>query len=187
MKTQVDLSPTSSVVFGIFSGPIDSTASARLFKTATMLSADRVTHLHLLFQSNGGPVGDGICLYNVLARFPMELTLYNAGAVRSIAAIAYLGAQHRKVSTYAAFMIHRSSIVLEGASTDKLAGAAQSLSLEDARIERILRQHLRLTPSHWDAFRRYELMLSAQDAIDVGFADAVAEFAPPAGAAVLTI
>ena len=53
--------------------------------------AQRVAHVHLLFQSNGGTVGDGLCLYNFFRSLPISLTFYNTGSVASVAAIAYLG------------------------------------------------------------------------------------------------
>jgi ATP-dependent Clp protease protease subunit len=57
-----------------------------------------VTELHLLIQSSGGMVGDGISLYNFFRSLPLDLHVYNTGTVASIAAIAFLGAKRRYTS-----------------------------------------------------------------------------------------
>jgi ATP-dependent Clp protease protease subunit len=94
----------------------------------------------LLFQSNGGLVGDGICLHNFFRALPIELTLYNVGSIASIAVTAYLGAKHRKASAYAAFMLHRTYASPQAATSDRLHAIAQSVSLDDERTEAILRR-----------------------------------------------
>src|SRR5215217_2667776 len=59
--------------------------------------AQRVAHVHMLFQSNGGTVCDGVCLYNFFRSLPISLTLYNTGSVAPVAVVAYLGAHERKL------------------------------------------------------------------------------------------
>src|SRR5213080_2998307 len=96
-----------SEVWATFAGPIDQAAVQRALSNLATASGTGVKHVHLLFQSLGGTVGDGVCLYNVFRALPFDLTLYNAGSVQSIAVISYLGAKRRKASTHATFAIHR--------------------------------------------------------------------------------
>src|SRR5690348_14907235 len=103
-STQVQIPP---VVYAMYIGNIDQEASQRLASAFATASANGVTEVHLLFQSTGGVIGDGICLHNLFQTLPFDLTLYNTGCVASIAVIAYLGAKSRKSSAYATFMIHR--------------------------------------------------------------------------------
>src|SRR5713226_10347317 len=102
------LSPAPAAnMYAVFSGEINQDSTRRFFKAVSTATAKNVRHLHVLVESYGGFVGDGICLYNFFRSLPIDLTIYNAGAVQSIAAIAYLGAKKRKTSKHGNFMIHR--------------------------------------------------------------------------------
>src|SRR5277367_59311 len=74
----------------------------------TAASVNHVKHVHILFQSARGFVGDGVFLF---CSVPIELTLYNVGQLSSAAAIANSEAKRRKTSGRGTFMIHRTLIV----------------------------------------------------------------------------
>src|ERR1700737_2724923 len=93
--------------YATFAGPIDQQSVQRFFTSIAAGSANKIEHIHILFQSFGGAVADGICLYNFFRALPIDLTLYNGGNVSSAATIAFLGAKGRKVTANATFMIHR--------------------------------------------------------------------------------
>src|SRR5882672_2383880 len=116
--------PLPPVVYATFSGEINQDSVARIIKGVTSVMG-QVTHLHVLFNSTGGFISDGICLYNFFRALTLDLTLYNGGSVSSIAAIAFLGAHHRKTSTYGTFMIHRSHSSPQGATASKLEDIAR--------------------------------------------------------------
>jgi ATP-dependent Clp protease protease subunit len=164
-------------VFAVFCGLIDQAAVQRIFQGVTAAINTGVTHLHLLFQSTGGFVGDGVCLYNFFRSLPLSLTLYNAGAVQSIAAIAYLGAKKRQTSAHASFMIHR-TYTQQLATASRLQAAAKSLILDDQRTEAILREHLRLPDDRWKEFDYHDLVFSGREAVTIGLADEIGEFSP---------
>src|SRR6266576_2657626 len=83
-------------VYGIFCGDINANNTARLVHNLTLASNLRVKHVHLLFQSWGGFVGDGIFIYTLLGSFDFDVTVYNAGQVASAGVLAFLGAKHRE-------------------------------------------------------------------------------------------
>jgi ATP-dependent Clp protease, protease subunit len=170
-----------SEIYGIFSGPIDQANTQRLINSLTTASANNAKSVHLMFQSQGGGIGEGICLHNLLQTLPFELTLYNSGSIASIAVIAYLGAKHRKVSAYASFMIHRTQTTTTAANTQTIKAFAQSAVLFDENTEAILRKHLKMPPDKWVHFDHNDLWFSAEEAIKAGIADQIAEFAPPPG------
>lgn len=143
--------------------------------------------LHLQFQSTGGFIGDGVFLYNFFRALTLDLTIYNSGSVASIAAIAFLGAKHRKVSKYATFMIHRSHNSPQQATAKKLEDIARSLRIDDERTEAILRSHIKLTDDEWKAFDYEDLTFGAEEAVKKGFADAIGDFEPPAGSPIFTL
>jgi ATP-dependent Clp protease protease subunit len=144
-------------------------------------AANQVGHVHLLFQSTGGTVADGVCLYNFLNTLPIEISLYNVGTVASAGALAYLGAKTRKVSTTGTFMLHRTQATPFGATAERLLALGKSVMLDDQRTEAILRSHLNLPDDLWEIHRVADLWLSAEEAVKYGLATEIADFAPPKG------
>lgn len=178
--------PLPPVVYATFSGEINQDTVGRIISGVTSVMG-QVSHLHVLFNSTGGFISDGICLYNFFRALTIDLTLYNGGSVSSIAAIAFLGAAHRKTTQYGTFMIHRSHSSPSGATAAKLEDIARSLRIDDARTEAILRNHIKLVPEQWDRLNYENLTFNAVDSVAIGFAEEIAEFAPPAGARLFTV
>jgi len=168
-------------IYGLFAGAIDQLAVQRFHNALSIASQNSVKTVHVLFQSTGGVIGDGISLYNLFRVSPIEIILYNVGSVQSIAAIAFLGATQRIVSTYGAFMLHRAYLNPIAATSDKLTAGAGYLGLEDSRVEAIIKTHTQLPAEKWEQHKYADVWLSAKEAIDYGFADRIGEFAPPPG------
>lgn len=159
------------VVYGLFSDQISQASVQRIFNTVGVACNGGVRHAHILFQSSGGFIADGIALYNFFRTIPIELTLYNAGSVQSIATVAFLGAAHRKASAVASFQIHMSSSPQLAANASQLEGLVEGVGIDDARTEEILRRHLRLSEQRWAQLGRRDMTFTAQEAIECGFAD----------------
>jgi ATP-dependent Clp protease protease subunit len=176
-----------TVVYGTFAGAIDQSSVNRWFNTASIASNSGVKHVHILFQSSGGTVPDGICLFNFFRSLPIELSLYNVGSVGSIATVAYLGAKHRYVSASATFLLHRTQGTAQAASSDRLHAIAQSVSMDDARTEGILLRELEMPPKLWKIHKMADLWLTAKQAIDFKLATDIGDFAPPFGANIFNI
>jgi ATP-dependent Clp protease, protease subunit len=168
-------------VHGFFAGPIDQQAVQRVTNALTIATNNGVDEIHLLFQTTGGIVGDGICIYNVFRTSPVRISLYNAGSVTSIGVVAYLGAGKRKSSTRATFMIHRTYFSPVGATSDRLQAAANTAILDDQRIEAILHSHVTLPQEKWDIHNVADLWLSADEALEAKLATEIDEFTPPKG------
>jgi ATP-dependent Clp protease protease subunit len=173
--------PLPQEVYGIFCDAINQESVKRIAASCSFASQNNINHIHLLLQSSGGGVADGVCLYNIFKALPIELTIYNCGSVTSIAAVAFLGASKRKTSARATFMIHRTTSSPQSASAGRLHSVAESVILDDQRTEAILRSHLKLSTEEWTALDKHDLSFSAEEAIKAGFADEIAEFGPPKG------
>jgi ATP-dependent Clp protease protease subunit len=168
--------------YATFVGGIDQSSAYRLTHWLGIASQRPGAYVHLLFHSLGGTVGEGILLYEFFRAAPFEVTLYNSGSVSSIAAVAFLGARHRKVGRNATFMLHRTTFTSTmPAGVKEVRRRAETLAIDDQRMERILRQHLRLEADRWDDLDGNDVWFTADEAVAVGLADAVAEFAPPQG------
>jgi ATP-dependent Clp protease protease subunit len=175
------ITPLPPEVYGTFSSPINQDSVRNIFAAAAHASQNNVKHLHILFQSTGGSVPDGIALYNFLKTAPIEITLYNCGAVQSIAAIAYLAAKHRKTSARATFMYHRVTGTAQAAQANRLKFLAHTVTLDDQRLESIMREHIDMPNDNWTALDTSDLWFSADEAVKSKIADEIAEFAPPIG------
>jgi ATP-dependent Clp protease protease subunit len=170
-------------IFGVFSGPINAETTKNLMNNLTGTTSGGVQRVHLMFHTTGGFVSDGVCLFNFLKTFPVDLTLYNGGAVSSIGVIAYLGAKHRKASAHSVFMIHRTQCgIPAGTPANRAQTIVDSALLDDRRTEVILRENLTLPDERWVSFENDDLHFSAQEAVEYGIADEIADFAPPPGA-----
>jgi ATP-dependent Clp protease, protease subunit len=174
-------------VYAIFCGAIDQTNAQKTVAGLTGAMAMKVQHVHLLFQSAGGYVADGVFLYNLFRSIPIELTLYNAGQISSAGVIAFLGAKRRNTSKSATFMIHRSTNSPQFATATKLGHVAKSLILDDQRTEAIINAHVKLPPELLTALDFHDVYMSGEEAVQYGVADAIDEFAPPLGTQVYNI
>lgn len=179
--------PQPTEVFATFVGNIDQAAVQRFFVGMATVMSTKISTVHILFQSTGGYIGDGVCLYNYFNSLPFDLTLYNAGSVQSIATIAYLGAKKRKVSTHATFMIHRSYNFPQAATATHLESITHALKLDDQRTETILRNHIKLSNAQWNDLNNHDLVFSAEEALGIGLVHEINDFAPPKGTRIYNI
>ena len=165
------------------SGDVNSDMVHRVFEAVACMNEDGMETAHVLLQSNGGYVSDGLCLYNFLANAPVDFVMYNGGAVASIAVILFLSGKQRFASETARFMIHKSHATASpGSRPDALNIIVEGLRADDARTEAILRKHIELTPELWGIPQSGYLHLIARYAMASGLIDDVVDFAPPRGA-----
>jgi ATP-dependent Clp protease protease subunit len=170
------------------SGDVNSDMVHRVFDAAADMTEDGIETAHILIQSNGGYVSDGLCLHNYLRNLPIRIVTYNGGAVASIAVILFLAGDLRYASETARFMVHKShASAPHGARPDALRIIVEGLQADDARTESILRKHVRLSDEHWNIHAYSDLHLTAPEAAKVGMIDAVADFKPPKGKRVANI
>jgi ATP-dependent Clp protease, protease subunit len=169
-------------VYGIFAGPIDQAAVARIGNAIAITTSNKVTHVHMVFQTSGGTIPDGIAIYNIFRALPIPLTIYNIGTISSAGVVAYLGGRTRVVSRHGTFMIHKSTSPALGVTSERLKSMAESLAIDDDRLEAIFAaENLTLTKKQKQVHRLSDLWLSADEAIKVGVANSVKEFSPPKG------
>ena len=165
-------------LYGMFAGPIDQAAAQRISNAMMLAINNDVEGIHLLFQSGGGNVGDGIYIFNLFRSLPISLTLYNAGSIASVAVIAYLGAAKRITTSNATFMVHRTHFSPVGATSE---GPANTAILDEKRIESVLQSKLKLPEDKLKLHSVADLWLSADEAVAAGLATSVGNFTPPKG------
>lgn len=181
--------PPATDVYWTFNGAItpDSMQLVNRWVSAAVLPTAPACRVHILMQSLGGSVGDGVWLYSLFRGFPRPLTVYNGGHLGSIAAVAYLGAERRCVSPHATFMFHRTTGPALALTANRLRSVLASVEADDARTESIIQERAAFSPELWDQLRQdLDVMLSATDAVAAGIAHSVEEFRPPSGAPLFT-
>jgi ATP-dependent Clp protease, protease subunit len=178
MAPSAPLPPLPSEIYAVFNGPLDQEAVTRIFNGLTAASTNNVKQLNLLFQSQGGGIGESIALYNLFRALPFDLTLYNTGTIASGATIAYLGATKRKASAHALFMIHRTQTTTQFANTQAIKSLADSAVINDQRTEAILRQYITMPSEKWTTGTSF---LRPKKLSRRGISDEIREFSPPAG------
>jgi ATP-dependent Clp protease, protease subunit len=179
--------PEAPPVYAVFCGMVEQITAQKFVSFLTASQNMRHQHVHVLFQTAGGFVSDGVFLYNFFRAMSVELSLYNAGQVSSAGVIAYLGASHRITNAGATFMVHRSSNSATAAGSAKLQNIAKSLVLDDERTETILKAHVALPQELWTEMQYHNVFLSANDAVQFGMADGIGDFSPPKGFQVFNV
>ncbi|MFL6674096.1 MAG: ATP-dependent Clp protease proteolytic subunit [Massilia sp.] len=170
------------------SGDVNSDMVHRVFEAAASMTEDGIETAHVMLQSNGGYVSDGLCLYNFMANSPINFIMYNGGAVASIAVILFLAGSRRYASETARFMVHKSHATASpGSRPEALSIIVEGLRADDARTESILRKHVELTPEQWAIHQYSDLHLNSRDAKIAGLINDIADFSPPKGAALRNI
>lgn len=165
----------------IFAGVIDQAGAQRICQGLNAAMSDGVGHVHLMLQSAGGNVGDGVFLYNIFRSAPIGLTLYNGGQVCSSATIAFLGARSRIASPACLFMMHPTHFSPQFASGEMLGRLNATAAMEDARINAIFSEHLTLTDEQRATLKSADLWLHADDAVAAGLATSIGDFDIPKG------
>jgi ATP-dependent Clp protease protease subunit len=174
-------------VYFIFSALIDQLAVQRFFALTAGAMQDGIEEIHLLMQSVGGNVGDGVCLYNFFRALPIEVSIYNCGHISSAGVTAYLGGDRRYVTAQSTFMIHRATAVFQGANSDAVQARIPSLIMDDERTEAILKAHVELTPEQWEIHKSADLWVNSTQAVAAKLSSGVNEFDVPPGARLFNV
>jgi ATP-dependent protease ClpP protease subunit len=180
--------PLPPVVYASFAGGIDQQSIGRIFMNFAAATQRGATTVHLLFQSTGGTVGDGIALYNFWRGFPLELHIYNAGAVQSIGTLAYLAGRHRHVSAAGTFSMHKTGISTQpGTSASQIKAIHSSLLADDARTEAIVKANTQIPAKKWALHKFGDVTFNANEAVQFGIAHDISEFVVPPGNQIFNI
>ncbi|MBT9458166.1 MAG: ATP-dependent Clp protease proteolytic subunit [Burkholderiaceae bacterium] len=163
-------------------GPIDQSLFSRLLATFAGVMRDGFDEAHLLIQSNGGFISDGVAISNFLTAAPLRINTYNMGHVGSIAVPVFLSGTKRIAAENATFMIHCPFVSGTGGNASAIAAASNSLRIDEDRTANLLRNSLTLPDEKWRMYATHDLTLTAQEFVQYGGAHEIGLFSPPAGA-----
>ncbi len=175
-------------VYLTFAGLIDQHATGRIFGALDAAVNNGVEMVHLLVQSLGGVVDDGIAVHNFITNLPLKVITYNEGTVQSIAVLLSLAGQLRKCSANASFLIHKSTFPFQNAvNAEMMRARAEAVESGDQKIDAILRSHMKMPDAKWTMRDRMDLLINADEAKEFGLIHEIAHFAPPLGCQIFNI
>lgn len=146
------------------------------------ITADRIT---LRVNSPGGEVFDGIAIYNLLRSHPAHVTAYVDGIAASIASVIALAGDEVIMQPHSQLMIHDPWGMCIGNAADMEEMAAR-LGKHADDIAAVYADRAGGTVAEWRERMAAEVWYSAQETVEAGLADRVAEHDRQAGEPVVS-
>jgi ATP-dependent Clp protease protease subunit len=143
----------------------------------------------VLFNSSGGMITDAINMRNYARGYPSDIpiTMFNTGGVQSAAVMVFASATHRVIAPHAKFMLHPATWKAPaGLNTEQMRYASRALGKGDRDIDDILKERVKMPDAKWTQARRTQLDISAQEAVDYGFADEIGNWSVPDGKSIFS-
>lgn len=148
--------------------------------TATQIVADlgalgATQNISVRINSPGGDVFEGVAIYNALARFGGQVNVHIDGIAASAASLIAMAGDRIEIAENAMMMVHRAWTVAMGDASEMRAAA----DMLDRVWSAMLATYSRRTGMTADEIEARvvaesgELWMTAQEAVDAGFADAV--------------
>lgn len=161
-------------------------ASASEFADQVMLLCDRSPEpIHVFINSPGGEVKAGLLMYDVICSSPAPIRMYCRGIAYSMAALLFASGSHGR------YLLPNSELMLhEPLLTGGLQGSASSIkSVSDgilairSKLNAILARHTGKTVEQINEATAYDHYFSAQESVDFGLADGIADYGQMLGGA----
>lgn len=141
----------------------------------TALKVDRI-ELHI--NSPGGEVFDSIAIRNTIRDHPAKVTVIVDGVAASSASFIATAGDEVVMNQHSELMVHDAFGLVVGNAAD-MTDMANRLSQVSDNIASMYAEKAGGTTDAWRAVMRSETWYSAQEAVDVGLADRVAEAEVP--------
>lgn len=132
--------------------------------------------------SNGGLVTVGSEIYTALKNYKGHVTVEVTGMAASAASVAIMGADTVKISPTAQIMIHKALLTRATGNSDDLEKAVNALKSSDQSIINAYVSKTGLSEDEIFEMMKNETFMSANEAIEKGFADELMTFEKDLGA-----
>lgn len=132
----------------------------------------KVSHINLSINSPGGSVFDGLAIHNMLKRHKAMITVRVDGVAASIASVIAMAGDVILMPDNAFMMIHDPSGVVMGTSRD-MRQLADALDKIKTGLVAAYASKSGLDRDEIEAIMTAETWLTAQEAVDMGFADSI--------------
>lgn len=132
--------------------------------------------------SNGGLVTVGSEIYTALKNYEGHVTVEVTGMAASAASVAIMGADTVKMSPTAQIMIHKALLTRATGNSDDLEKAVNALKSSDQSIINAYVSKTGLSEDEIFEMMKNETFMSANEAVEKGFADEIMTFEKDLGA-----
>ena len=158
--------------------------TAKSFRDELKKIGDTVTKINVRINSPGGDVFDGIAIYNLLKQHKAKKIVYVDGLAASIASIIALAGDEIVMGEGALYMVHLPWTFAGGNRMELDNVVGRLIDIEDQMIG-IYARRSKMDRAEIKALLEAETWMSADEAIENGFADKkVEETAPIAASAI---
>lgn len=186
MSEQQNIQPAE--VYFTLTGDVNQQMTGRVFNMFAVAVQQRAPEIHLLLQTGGGSIADGVCMHNYIRNLPVPVHIYNAGNVGSSGVLIYLAGKRRFTAATASFMIHKPSTGnIAGIGGGLLTSVAESMAIDEARTFDILTRDTKFPDEIIKTYHQRDVHITAVDALSWGLIHEIKDFAPPLGAQVFNI
>jgi ATP-dependent Clp protease protease subunit len=158
---------------GIYSEIGEFGISAKDFN-ASLIALGRPTELHISISSNGGDVSQGFAIYNMLARHPAKKIVTVEGLAASMASVIAMAGDEIIMPSNSMLMIHNpwGGVVGDADQIDSFGDAIRKMQ---EQIVDTYAKRSKLPKEQVAEMMNAETWLTAQEAVDFGLADRVAD------------
>jgi ATP-dependent protease ClpP protease subunit len=125
--------------------------------------------------SVGGSAFDAIAIYDLLKKYPGNVTTYIDALAASAASVVAMGGKTVVMSKYALLMIHK-PMVGSGGNADELLKDVQMLNVVQQRLAQIYADKTGLDGVTVNSLINSVTWLSADQALDLGFIDTIEDY-----------
>ena len=172
-----------------FNGPINPVTSSPLMGALANATNDGYEEVHLLLNTPGGAVPDGIAIYNYIQSIPPHVIIYNIGCVNSIGNVVYQAGNTKVSAPSSSFMFHGVGFDITNARLEmkQLKEKVSSLENDQTLISEIIVRHTKLSAEDVDKLFLEMAFMSAQEALKRGVTDEVRDINLPLGIPIMQL
>lgn len=172
-----------------FNSQVDQGTASALMAVLGQAINDGHDEIHLLLNTPGGTVGDGIAVYNFIRALHPRVVTYNVGSVNSIGNVIYQAGDARICAITSSFMFHGVGFDINNARFElkELRERVQNIQNDQAMISEIMVRHTRLNTADIDKLFLEMAFLRADEALNRGIADEVRDIYLPPGLPVMQL
>lgn len=149
------------------------TLSSAFIQTQLEAAAGQDVDVHI--SSAGGSAFDAIAIYDLLKKYPGNVTIYIDALAASAASIVAMAGQQIIMSKYALLMVHK-PMVGTGGNADELLKDIQMLNVVQSRLAQIYMDKTGLDGVTVNSLIDSVTWMTADQALDLGFIDQVEDY-----------
>jgi ATP-dependent Clp protease, protease subunit len=172
LSTGLDYESRTIYLFGEINGD-----SAYRFITAINQLDREDEAIRVVMSSGGGSVHEGYAIYDAIKMSENLVVVDCMGSCMSMAALILQAADIRRMTPEARFMVHNGHVEFgQAMATETMASMGAEMSLGNNRYAQILSSRSGLSLAQVKKMCSAETYLSAQETVEMGFADFVLNY-----------